>query len=158
MKKYRQKFTKGIFVIYCLVNVVSVAAIVFAAIKLAGVGNFTSYFPFVDIANIVIFTFFLVFTALLLFNSWYGFNERGVVVHRGFTKQVIDRDNIAKLIYDEVSGAAALYYGNPLTPEVKNYVVILIPKKNMDDFIADLRSLKSDVVVEVNPAPPSGEG
>ena len=158
MKKYRQKFSKTTFVIYCVVNVVSVLAIVFAVLKLAEVGNFASYFPFVDITNIVIFTFFMTFTGVLFFNSWYGFGERSMVIRHGFTKQVIDRDVIAKFVYDEVTGIAALYYVDPLTPDTARYVVVLISKRNMDDFIADLRSLKSDVLIEVNSAPPTVQG
>ena len=158
MKTYRQKFSKTTFVVYCVMNVVSLAAIVFAVLKLAGVANFVSYFPFVDITTIAIFVFFLVFTGILLFRSSYGFTERSFVVRHGFSKQVIDRDAIARFIYDEVSGAAALYYVNPLAPEVAMYVVVLIASKDMDDFIADLRTLKSDVIIEVNSAPPSVEG
>ena len=158
MKKYRQRFPKTAFVVYCVMNVVSMVAIVFAALKLAGVGNFASYFPFVDITTIVIFVFFLVFTAILLFNSSYSFGERTFVIRHGFSKQVIDRDAIARFIYDEPSGAAALYYVNPLAPDAAMYVVVVIRKKDMDDFIADLRALKSDIVIEVNSAPPSVEG
>ena len=158
MKTYRQKFSKTTFVVYCVMNVVSLAAIVFAVLKLAGVANFVSYFPFVDITTIAIFVFFLVFTGILLFRSSYGFTERSFVVRHGFSKQVIDRDAIARFIYDEASGAAALYFVNPLAPEAAMYVVVLIARKDMDDFIADLRSLKSDVIIEVNSAPPSVEG
>ncbi len=157
MKTYRQKFSKATFVVYCVMNVVSLAAIVFAALKLAGVANFVSYFPFVDITTIAIFVFFMVFTGILLFRSSYGFTEKSFVVRHGFSKQVIDGNAIARFIYDEPSGAAALYYVTPLAPEAAMYVVVLISAKEMDDFIADLRLLKPDVIIEVNSTPPSVE-
>ena len=158
MKRYRQKFSKTAFVVYCIMNVFVLAAIIFAALKLAGVGNLVSYFPFVDITTIAIFTFFLCFTGVLLFNSSYSFGERSLIIRHGFSKQVIDRDVIARFIFDEASGAAALYYVNPLAPEAALYVVVLLRKKDVEDFIADLRTLKSDVIIEINPIRPSDEG
>ena len=158
MKRYRQKFSKTAFVVYCIMNVFVLAAIIFAALKLAGVGDLVSYFPFVDITTIAIFTFFLCFTGVLLFNSSYSFGERSFIIRHGFSKQVIDRDAIARFIFDEASGAAALYYVNPLAPEAALYVVVLLRKKDVEDFIADLRTLKSDVIIEINPIRPSDEG
>ncbi len=158
MKKYKQAFSKSAVVVYCVMNLFVFGAIVFSALKLAGVGKLVSYFPFVDITTIVIFSFFLTFAGFLLFYASYGFGERTFVVRRAFFKQVIDRDAITRFIYDEASGAAALYFVNPLTPEALHYVAVNVRKKDMDDFIADLHALKSDIIIEVNPAPPSVEG
>ena len=157
MKKYRQKFSKTTFVVYIVINLVGLAAIVFSALKLAEVGKFVSYFPFVDITTMAIFVFFLAFTGILLFNAYYRFEEDKIVIRRGFEKQTVARDSITKFVYDEASGAAALYFVDPAKPDALLYVAVLIGKSKLDDFIADLRALKYDVIIEVNPVRPSDE-
>ena len=154
MKKYRQVFPKSAFIFYGAVNLVSIAAIVFSALKLAGVGELVSYFLFVDITTIAIFVFFMALTAILLFRAYYGFEEGRFVVCRGFSRAAVEADRLAKFIYDEPSGVGALYYVDPLTPTAAHYLVINVRRAVIDDFIEDLRRLKSDVVIEFNPAPP----
>lgn len=157
MKKYRQKFSKTTFVVYIVINIVGLAAIVFSALKLAGVGNLDSYFPFVDITTMAIFVFFLVFTGVLLFNAYYLFEQDKLVVRRGFEKQSVEGASITKFVYDEASGAAAVYFVDPAKQDALLYVAVIINKNEMDDFIDDLRLLKSDVIIEVNPVRPSDE-
>lgn len=141
--------------IYFVMNLIGIGAIVVSVLRLAGVGQMFSRFPFVDIANLVIFSVFLVLTGILLFGGTYRFDERSFVIRQAFAKIVIDRDRITRFLFDEASGIGALYYVNPLTPEMQPYVTVVLRSKDVDDFIDDLRSLRSDVTVEVHSAPPS---
>ena len=151
MKKYKYSFPKSAFVIYLLIIAAAVVAIVFAALRLAGVGNFLSVYPAVDITSVVVFALFLVLLGLHLFASYYGFDGKDFVIKQLFSKKRIERDVIARFVLDEQSGVAALYYIDPQTPDALSYVMINLRSKDMDAFIVDLRAFKSDIVVLINP-------
>ena len=157
MKKYRQAFPKSAFIIYGVLNVVSLAAIVFSSLKLAGAGELVSYFPVLDVTTIAVFVAFMVLTALLLFRAYYAFTEKTLVLCRGLFRTVLDRDLFAKFVYDEATAVGALYYADPHSSDVARYVVLHLRKRDLEPFVEDLRRLKSDVVVEVNPVPPKAE-
>ena len=99
----------------------------------------------------IIFALFFVLLGLHLFASYYGFDGKTFVIKQLFSKKRIDRDTIAKFVFDEPTGVAALYYVDPQTPTVLSYVMVNIKEKDMNAFIVDLRAFKSDVVVEINP-------
>ena len=151
MKKYRYSFPKSIFFIYALIVVAAIVAIVFASLRLAEVGNYISIYPAVDIASIVVFAIFLVLLGWHLFGSYYLLEGRTFTVVQLFSKKKVDRDAIAKLVIDEESGLAALYFIDPATPDVLSFVTINLKRKVLDAFSEDLRLFKTDIVIEINP-------
>lgn len=157
MKKYRQFFPKSAFIVYFVVNVVSLAAIVFSSLKLADVGSLTSYYPVFDIVTIAVFVVFMILTALLLFRSYYAFGEEKFLLCRGLFTTALERDSLVKFVYDEASGVAALYFADPQSPNAARYVVVNLRKKDVTDFTDELRRFAAHVVVEYNPQKPSAD-
>ena len=151
MKKYRYHFRSSAFVIYALIALASITAIIFAALRLAGVGGLISLYPAVDITSIVIFAIFILLIGYYFFSAYYALREDEFVVSQLFFKKTVKRDTIAKLTVDEASGLAALYYLDPAKPDVLPFVAIDMKRKDLDDFIAALRAFKTDVVIESIP-------
>ena len=151
MKKYRYSFPKSVFIIYAMIVVAAIAAIVFAALRLASVGKYVSVYPAMDIASIAVFAIFLVLLGLHLFFSYYAFDGRSFLVVQLFSKKRIDRDSIVKFVIDEESGLAALYFIDPATPDMVSFVTVNLKRESLDPFTEDLRRFKSDIVVDVNP-------
>ena len=151
MKKYRYSFPKSVFIIYAMIVVAAIAAIVFAALRLASVGKYFSVYPAMDIASIAVFAIFLVLLGLHLFFSYYAFDGRSFLVVQLFSKKRIDRDSIVKFVIDEESGLAALYFIDPATPDMVSFVTVNLKRESLDPFTEDLRLFKTDIVVDVNP-------
>ena len=148
MKKYRYSFPKAAVFIYALIVLASVTAIVFASLRLAGVGAFVSIYPAVDITSIVVFVVFVALLGWNLLTSYYAFTEDAFVVSQLFSKKKIARDAVCKFVLDEASGVAALYYFNSSAPDVLCYVTVNLRKSVMQSFIEDLRGFRPDVAVE----------
>ncbi|MBP5404538.1 MAG: hypothetical protein J6Y74_01125 [Clostridia bacterium] len=153
MKKFRYAYPKSAYVVYALVNAVSIVSIVFASLRLAGVGGFISVIPATDILSIVLFALFFVALAILVFGTSYSFKGDDLVLDRFFVKKKISRENILRYVSDDAAGIGALYYADPATPEKVLYIVVSIHKKDRQAFVDALREFKPDVVIMAN-----GEG
>ena len=152
MKKFRYHFHSSAFVIYALIVLASITAIVFAALRLAGVGDLVSVYPAVDIASIVIFALFVALIGYYFFSVYYTFTADSFVVVQLFSRKAVARDALCKLTLDEASGLAALYYvDEEADPDVLPFIAIDMRRKDLDAFIADLRAFKSDIVIESIP-------
>lgn len=157
MKKYRYSFPKSAFFIYVLIVLAAVTAIVFAALRLAGVGSFVTAFPALDVASIVVFVIFIALIGWNLFGAYYAFSEDSFIVVQLFSKKTVERDAIRKMVVDEESGVAALYFVVADAPDALCFVTINLKSKDLIRFTEDLRAFKSDVVIETNPMKKDGE-
>ncbi len=157
MKKYRYSFPKSAFFIYVLIVVAAVTAIVFAALRLAGVGSFVTAFPALDVASICVFVIFIALIGWNLFGAYYAFSEDVFIVVQLFSKKRVERDAIRKLVVDEASGFAALYYVAAEAQGALCFVTINLKSRDLARFSEDLRAFKSDVVIETNPMEKDGE-
>ena len=151
MKKYRHSFPKSAIFVYVLIVLASITAIVFAALRLVGVGNYVAAYPALEIASIVVFVIFVALIGANLFTSYYAFTEKGFVVVQLFSRKGIARETICKMMVDEESGVAAIYYIDDATPDTLSFVTVNIRRALLDAFEADLRTFKSDVVIEIIP-------
>ena len=152
MKKYRYSFPKSAFVIYALIVLAAVVAIVFAALRLAGVGSYVTFYPALDIASICVFAVFIALIGWNLFGAYYAFAEEDFVVVQLFSKRKVAKNDIVKMVQDEASGLAALYFVDPAAPDVVSFVTINLKSKDMVRFTEDLRAFKPDIIIEINPA------
>ena len=150
MKKYRFAFPKSTFVVFALIVAAAVVAIVFASLRLAEVGDFLSVYPATDIVTIVAFVAFLALVGWDLFGSYYAFDEQVFIAAQLFSRKKIACELFVKLVIDEESSLAVLYYCDAAVPDALLYVVVRIAKKNLESFVFDLRDFKSDIVVEYN--------
>lgn len=151
MKKYRFSFPKSAFLIYALIILAAAVAIVFAILRLVGVGSYVSVYPAMDIVTIAAFALFLLLIGLNLFGSYYAFEERAFLMKQLFFRKRVERELLYKLVIDEASGFAALYYFSPASPEALSYVPVNIRRRDLDSFTEALRRFKSDILIEVNP-------
>lgn len=157
MKKYRNAFPKSALFIYVLIVASSLAAIVFAILRLAEVGNYVSVYPALDIVSIVVFAIFIALIGFSLFGSYFAFGEEEFIVSQLFFKKRISRDALSQVILDEESLVAALYYRDPTKPDVLSYLTVILKKSSVDAFIEDVRAFRSDVAVNVIPVKKGGE-
>ena len=151
MKKYRISFPKSAFFLFGMVILAAIAGIVFAVLRLAGVGGYLSVYPAIDIMSIVLFVLLVAFIAGNLFFSFYAFSEEVFISVRLFSRKKVARDRICKFVLDEESSVAALYYVDPASPETLSFVTVFLKKADVDRFIADLRAFRSDIAVEIVP-------
>ena len=156
MKKYRFAFPKSTYVIFALIAAAAVVAIVFASLRLAGAAGYEPLYPATDVVSIVAFSAFLVLVGWDLFGSYYAFGGESFVVAQLFSKKRIPRDLLCKLVIDEPSGLAVLYYADSVTPDALLYVVLRVGKKKIAPLAEDLRAFKSDLPVEYNLPPEEG--
>ena len=152
MKKYRFAFPKSAIFIYVLIVLASITAIVFASLRLAGVGKFVSVYPAIDITSIVVFVVFIALMGLNLLTAYYAFTEEAFVMAQLFSKKKVARASICKFVMDEASGVAALYYLDPSKPDVISYVTINLRKASIPSFVEELRAYRSDIAIEVVPS------
>ena len=160
MKKYRFAFQKSAFVIFALIVLSAVVAIVFASIRLAGVGAYVSAYPATDIVTIVAFAAFLVLIGFDLFDSYYAFTEETILARQLFSRKKIARDSLGKAVVDDPSGLIVLYYADPSAPDALLYLTVNVKRARVEEFLSDLRDFRPDLVVEHNPplASEDGEG
>ena len=157
MKKYRNAFPRSAFFIYVLIVASSLAAIVFAILRLAEVGSYVSVYPALDVVSIVVFTLFIALIGFNLFGSYFAFGEEEFVVSQLFFKKRIARDSLTQVILDEESLVAALYYSDPAKPDALSYLTVNLKKSYVDAFIEDVRVFRSDVAVNVIPVKKDGD-
>ena len=157
MKKYRFAFQKSAYVIFALIILSAVVAIVFASLRLAGVGDFMSAYPATDVVTIVAFAVFLGLIGWDLFASYYAFEEDSFLAAQLFSRKRIAREALAKVVVDDPTGLVVLYYADPSAPDALLYIAVNIKRALAEDFLSDLRAFRSDLPVEHSPAPSSGE-
>ena len=150
MKKYRFVFPKSAYVIAVLIFLSAIAGTVFSVLRLAEVAGFFSVIPAIDILTIVFFSVFIAALGLTLFGSYYAFADSHFVIAKLFFRYRIERDRIVKLVIDEPSGFAALYYFRPELRDVLSFVTVNLRRRDLDPFVEGLRAFKTDVVVEYN--------
>lgn len=159
MKKYRFAFQKSAYVVFALIILSAVVAIVFASLRLAGVGDFASAYPATDVVTIVAFVAFLALIGWDLFASYYLFEEESFLSSQLFSRKRIARQSLAKVVVDDPSGLIVLYYADPSAPDALLYLTVNIKRDLVEGFLSDLRSFRSDLPVEHRPeASPSDEG
>ena len=158
MKKYRFAFQKSAYVVFALIVVAAVVAIVFASLRLAGVGDFASAYPATDVVTIVAFAAFLALVGWDIFGSYYAFEEENILAAQLFSHKRIARESLAKVVVDDPSGLIVLYYADPSAPDALLYLTVNVKRDRVDAFLSDLRAFRSDLPVEHRPAtPPSDE-
>ena len=157
MKKYRFAFQKSAYVIFALIVLSAVVAIVYASIRLAGVGDYLSVYPATDIVTIVAFAMFLALIGWDLFASYYAFEEDKFLSAQLFSRKRIPRDSIRKLVVDDPSGLIVLYYADDPASDALFYVAVHVRRDRVDDFVADFRAFRPDLPVEHRPAPASND-
>ena len=149
MRKYRYSFPKSAFFVFALIVLASVTAIVFASLRLAGVGKYLSVYPALDVTTIVVFVIFTALIGCSLWTSYYAFTDEAFVAAQLFSRKKVSREALRKFVLDEASGVAALYFEDAAKPGALLYITINLRKAAMDSFIEDLRAFRSDIAVEV---------
>lgn len=151
MKKFRYSFPRAAYVIFALILAAAVVGILFASLRLAEVGEFFSIYPAVDIVTIVAFVLFLMLIGADILFAYYAFDEDTFIVLRLFSKKRVGRDVLYKLVIDEATGLAALYFFDPHSPETLYFVTVNLKKRDLEPFCEELRRFKSDIIIEINP-------
>ena len=151
MKKYRFCFSKPAYVVVGLIFAAAIVSIVFAALRLAGTGDYLSVYPAVDIITIVEFSILPIFMLFFLLRSHYAFEEDCFTVFKVLSKRRIPRDSLCKFVIDEATKFAVLYFFADESCETLAYVTVNLRKKDLDSFTETLRAFKSDILIEINP-------
>jgi len=150
MKKFSFVYPKSAYIVSTLVFLSGVIGIVFASLRLSETAGFLSAIPALDILTIVIFSLFLSGLGWILFGSYYAFDGEQFVVARLFFRHRIDKEAIFKLVIDESTGFAALYYLQSGTTDVLAFVTVNLKRRDLEPFADALRAFKEGVFVEYN--------
>ncbi len=150
MKKFRFVFPKSAYALAGLICLSAIAGIVFSSLRFAEVGGFFSVLPALDVLTIVIFSVFLSALGWTLFGSYYAFTEEYFVVARLFFRHRIERESIVKMVIDEPSGVAAVYYLLHGTTESVVFVTVNLRCRDLDPFAEAFRAFRPEVPVEYN--------
>lgn len=148
--KFRYSFIKASYIIYGILVAVVLAASIFSILRLAGAANLISNFPALDIVTTVLLLAILVVFTLVIVFSNYSFKNEMLVLNCVIYFQKIKFTDIVTLRIDEKADIMALYFKDTKNSELLRYIVICIPKSNIESFINKLKELCPHVMVEKN--------
>lgn len=141
LHKFKYKFTKVIICLFAVCLVCAIFMVVFSILR-TGKPPFDSYKIFSIVSSLIIGAFALVFFISVIVNSYFGIDDKNLILNFGFLKNVIPLKDITRLVKMQESNKLIVYY------EQEKYYVVYISQSVFDDFTKCLVEKNKNVIVE----------
>ena len=146
MKKFPYKFTPLIKTLFCLFFILAIGVIGFNVYKFATAEFHDNYSYATLISCLAIGALTIVIVSSMLFNSYFGINDKFLVLRWGILCNKIELSSITKLQKHEQNDKLLVYYN---ISDQEEFMVVFIDKLIFDDFSNQLLLKCPEISVEI---------